>query len=89
MSDNPFITHRFFCPTFTGSPRAPRTDQIKLHDADARSAAEYLHLQFLRFNVTILQQINGNPPQMLARELELNPVSAKPLLMAAGDAERL
>ncbi len=46
MSDNPFIKHQFLCPSFKGNPRGARAEQIKSSGADARSAAEYLHLQF-------------------------------------------
>ena len=66
MSDNPFIAHQFLCPSLKGSPRAARAEQIKFKRADARSAAQYLRFAILRFDVTILQQINGNPLQMFA-----------------------
>ncbi len=46
MSDNPFIVQQFLCPSFKGNPRGARAEQIKSGDADTRSAAEYLCLQF-------------------------------------------
>jgi hypothetical protein len=104
MSDNPFIAQQFSCPSFKGNPprRARGANKISPCRRAKRGRIPSTRggappLAILRFDVTILQQINVNPPQMLTRcgrskcyrALEVNPVSAKPLLVAARDAERL
>jgi hypothetical protein len=63
MRDNPFKARRLFCPINEGSPTIPQPEQIKTQAASARENARIRQSALLQVDVTILQQIDGNPPQ--------------------------
>jgi hypothetical protein len=67
MRDNPFIARRLFCPVIQGSPSSPETEQTK---PLKRQRAKHANVQwpaFLQVDVTILQQIDGNPLRIATR----------------------
>jgi hypothetical protein len=67
MRDNPFIARRLFCPVSQGSPSSRYTEQIKPLKRRRAKHAKVQRPAFLQVDVTILQQINGNPLQIATR----------------------
>ena len=61
MCSNPFIAHQFFCSIFQGSRRSERREQIENAASNARATTRASPSPILRIDVTIPQQIDGNP----------------------------
>jgi hypothetical protein len=61
MSNNPFITHKFFCSKCKGSPATAHTEQIKTSHPGRANGGRLPQFTTLPFDVTILQQMDGNP----------------------------
>jgi hypothetical protein len=61
MSNKPFIVHQFFCAKFAGSPRGGLRGANKNRWGRCEENDHHTTLPILRIDVTILQQINGNP----------------------------